>query len=104
MLQSNFDEIIKCHGNNVYKIPHFNKVQLECLRQLPTVITVSPQAVVEVLKDGADCDYDLTTEEETELDKDERDYGPKRRYKPPVAITQEGLEDLRREVEEEEER
>jgi hypothetical protein len=25
-LQSNFDEIIKCNGDNVYKIPHLNKI------------------------------------------------------------------------------
>jgi hypothetical protein len=61
-LQTNFDEIIKCGGDNMYKIKHMNKAKLERKGRLPTVITVSKDAR-QALEDQADADYELTKEE-----------------------------------------
>jgi hypothetical protein len=96
-LQSNFDKIIKSDGENEYQIPHLNKVCLERLGQLPTNLTVSPEAV-QKLEERADGDYEIMAEEAAELKAEEQEFATSG-YKPPLAITQQELEDLRREVE-----
>ena len=101
-LQTNYDEIIKCEGDNMYKIPHLNKVKLERLGQLPTVITVSAAAKLkleETAEETADADYDSEEDVDVdqELEEEEAGYAD---YEPPVAITADELEALQREVEE----
>lgn len=41
-LQCCMNEIIECHGDNDYRIPHMNKQRLERLGQLPVSIPVTP--------------------------------------------------------------
>ena len=38
------NEIIDCHGDNTYKIPHIGKSRLERVGQLPLTIEVTKQA------------------------------------------------------------
>ena len=47
-LQSCYDEILKCHGNNTYKIPHMNKARLEREGILPQELPASPGALAAV--------------------------------------------------------
>jgi hypothetical protein len=42
-LQSNLNEIIKCHGSNNYKIPHYTKERLERNEELPVSLVVTDQ-------------------------------------------------------------
>ena len=39
-----YNEIIDCNGDNIYKLPHMNKDQLERIDQLPTVLKVTDNA------------------------------------------------------------
>ena len=38
------NEVLKCHGDNTYKIPHMNKDKLERENKLPVVLEVAPIA------------------------------------------------------------
>jgi hypothetical protein len=55
-LQSCIAEIIKCHGDNIYKVPHMGKERLARLGQLPYRVAVDEQCLdtaVEFLDDNA---------------------------------------------------
>ena len=43
-LQAVYDEIIKCRGNNTYKLPHLQKQKFRREGRLPTNLTVSDEA------------------------------------------------------------
>jgi hypothetical protein len=88
-LMTNFDEVIKCHGDNEYKIRHMNKERLERLGQLPIVIPVTLTAQ-ELVEEGLDPNYE-SDEEEYNLEELEQRY---ERYVPPTAISREELERL----------
>jgi diketogulonate reductase-like aldo/keto reductase len=92
-LQSIFDEVIKIDGDNDYKLKHMNKVRLERLGQLPTVIIVSTEARQHI-EDRLDEDYKLSPEEEEEMNALEKQYGDESGYKLPDAISLVELEEL----------
>jgi hypothetical protein len=79
-LQTNFDEVVKCKGDNTYKIRHLNKAKLERLGELPTVVQVSSEARA-VMEDDSDDDFSVDTETEDMLAAVEEE------YQPPEAIT-----------------
>jgi hypothetical protein len=93
-LQTNFDEVIKCTGDNTYKIRHMNKAKLDRLGVLPTVIQVSAEArdIIENIGDSDD-DYSVDTEMEDLLVSVEDEYRTAG-YEPPAAITQDELQGL----------
>jgi hypothetical protein len=91
-LQTNFDEVIKCKGDNTYKIRHLNKKKLERLGQLPTVIEVSQEARA-IMEDDSDDDFSVGSEMEAILENVEEEYRSKG-YVPPPAITADELEAL----------
>jgi hypothetical protein len=74
---------------------------LERLGQLPTCITVSQEAK-QRLEESADTDYqdEENFDVDDNLEAEVAEFGPESRYVPPVAITQEELEELRREAKE----
>ena len=43
--QSVLNEMIKCHGNNDYRIPHMNKAKLEREKRLPGCLNVCEEGV-----------------------------------------------------------
>jgi hypothetical protein len=91
-LQTNFDEVIKCKGDNTYKIRHLNKKKLERLGQLPTVIEVSQEAQA-IMEDDSDDDFSVDSEMEVILENVEEEYRSKG-YVPPPVITADELEEL----------
>ena len=63
--QSCLNEIIECHGDNTYKIPHMNKEKMEKEGRLPTVLPVTELAA---FWDGEEDDDTNSEEEEENFD------------------------------------
>jgi hypothetical protein len=60
-LQSVFNKIVKCNGNNTYSIPHINKEKLDGEDELPIVINACDEVVAYTVEAHPDI-YDLVAE------------------------------------------
>ena len=75
-LQNCMIEILKCKGNNNYKLPHMNKASLDRQGKLPVVLEVDRDLVQEafsLIEEGRLEDYhagDIDSEEGSEDDTD----------------------------------
>jgi hypothetical protein len=90
-LQTNFDEIIKCNGDNTYKIRHMSKEKLDRVGQLPTVIAVSKEARQKA-EENADEDWEPTEQELAEAEAVDKMI--EEEHDLPDVITEEELAEL----------
>ena len=75
-LQNCMIEILKCKGNNNYKVPHMKKASLDRQGKLPTTLSVDRDIIQEafsLIQEGRMEDYEASeegSEEETNSDAD----------------------------------
>jgi hypothetical protein len=101
-LMTNHDQIIKCNGNNTYKIVHMSKEKLDRQGILPTVIQVSGEARQKLEDDAMalDGDNEEPTPEQEAEDQALDQLIEEERGNIPDAITEEQLAGLREDTQE----
>ena len=94
-LMTNHDQIIKCNGNNTYKIVHMSKEKLDRQGILPTVIQVSGEARQKLEEAAHDGEYEEPTAEQEAEEQALDQLIEEERANMPDAITEEELAALR---------